>query len=352
MTNPFRLGFLTHFDGVGDAKVVYQNTLRLYEFADELGFEVGWIAQHHLQAGEGLPSPFPFLAAAAERTKKIRLGTAVVILPLENPIRLAEDAAVVDTLSGGRVELGIGSGFDPIAYKAIGVDIEKRREITSSHVNALQGALRGEPIGSADGPTLHPAAPTLANRVWQGVFSEQGARYAAQHGVGLLLNRATYGYDEPTDQVQEPWARAYLDTWKSWDGQLGKPRLGLSRIVYPSLDKRTAQAELQDGILRSSARLVKSGKFPAGLTTDEYFKRFHAFYGHPDEVAQELATDNVLPHITDLICQFNPGVPSIDQALRAFELIATKVAPALGWRPNAQGTSQPELQAEPLKQAA
>lgn len=348
MTNPFRLGFLTHFDGVGEAKVVYQNTLRLYELADELGFDVGWIAQHHLQPSEGLPSPFPFLAAAAERTKRIRLGTAVVILPLENPIRLAEDAAVVDTLSGGRLELGVGSGFDPIAYKVIGVDIEKRREITSANLSALQSALRGEPIGGPDGPRLHPAAPTLVNRLWQGVFSEQGARYAAQHGVGLLLNRATYGYEDPTDHVQAPWAQAYLDTWKSWNGQLGKPRIGLSRIVYPSLDKRTAQAELQDGVLRFSQRMVKNGRFPAGLSVEENFKRLHAFYGHPDEVAEELATDRVFPLITDLICQFNPGVPTIDQALRAFELIATKVAPALGWRPHTQDAGQPEL----LKQAA
>jgi alkanesulfonate monooxygenase SsuD/methylene tetrahydromethanopterin reductase-like flavin-dependent oxidoreductase (luciferase family) len=301
-----------------------------------------------LQSSEGLPSPFPFLAAAAERTKRIRLGTAVVILPLENPIRLAEDAAVVDTLSGGRLELGVGSGFDPIAYKAIGVDIEKRRELTTAGINTLQTALRGEALGGADGPRLHPAAPTLINRLWQGIFSEQGARYAAQHGVGLLLNRATYGYDEATDEVQYPWAQAYLEDWKSWNGQLGKPRIGLSRIVYPSLDKRTAQAELQDGVLRASERMVKSGRFPAGLTTEGYFKRLHAFYGHPDEVAAELATDRVLPYITDLICQFNPGVPSIDQALRAFELIATKVAPALGWRPYHQVESQPER----LKQAA
>lgn len=330
MTNSFRLGFLTHFDGAGDPRRVYQNTLELYTVADQLGFDVGWIAQHHLQESDGrLPSPFPFLAAAAERTKQIRLGTAVVILPLEHPVRLAEDAAVVDTLSGGRLELGIGSGFDPVAYKALGVDIEQRRELTTVGLHALQQALQGEPIGEG-GPRLQPPAPTLANRLWQGIFSEQGARYAAQHGVGLLLNRATYGYDEPTDQVQLPWAKAYLETW---NGRATQPRIGLSRIVYPGADKRTTQAELQDGILHAVKRLVKSGKFPDGLTTEGYFKRLHVFHGHPDEVSAELGADQVFPHITDLICQFNPGVPSLDQALRAFELIATKVAPALGWRP-------------------
>ncbi|MBX3014787.1 MAG: LLM class flavin-dependent oxidoreductase [Caldilineaceae bacterium] len=331
MTHTFRLGFLTHFDGAGDPYRIYQNTLELYTAADQLGFDVGWIAQHHLQEEDGrLPSPFPFLAAAAERTKRIRLGTAITILPLENPIRLAEDAAVVDTLSGGRLELGIGSGFDPVAYKAFGLDIEQRRELTTAGLTTLLQALRGAPLGSADGPILQPPAPTLADRVWQGIFSEQGARYAAQQGVGLLLNRATYGYDQPTDQVQLPWAKAYLE---SWQGRPTPPRIGLSRIVYPAADKRTAQAQLEQGILRSSARMVKTGKFPAGLSTEAYFKRFHAFYGHPEEVAAELASDEVLPYITDLIVQFNPGVPTLDNALKAFELIATQVAPALGWQP-------------------
>lgn len=331
MAHSFRLGFLTHFDGTGDPAQVYQNTLELYRVADQLGFDVGWIAQHHLQTESGrLPSPFPFLAAAAERTKQIRLGTATALISLEHPIRLAEDAAVVDTLSGGRVELGIGSGGDPVAYKIFGVDLEKRREITTAKLQVLLQVLRGEPIGGADGPVLQPPAPTLADRVWQGVFSEQGARYAAHHGAGLLLNRATYGYDEPTDQVQLPWAKAYLE---SWNGRPTKPRIGLSRIVYPAADKRTAQAQLEEGILRSSARLVKAGRFPAGLNTEGYFKRFHAFYGHPEEVAAELAADEVFPHITDLIAQFNPGVPSLDQAIKAFELLATQVAPALGWQP-------------------
>lgn len=133
--------------------------------------------------------------------------------------------------------------------------------------------------------------------------------------------------------MQLPWAKAYLE---SWHGRPTPPRIGLSRIVYPAADKRTAQAQLEKGILRSSARMVKAGKFPAGLSTVAYFKRFHAFYGHPEEVAAELAADEVLPHITDLIVQFNPGVPSLDQALKAFELIATQVAPALGWQPRSE----------------
>src|ERR1700753_2018342 len=116
MTQPpdqprFRLGFLTHVQGKGDLATTYRNAQELFVVADELGFDVGWVAQHHAPlGGGGLPSPWTFLAHAAARPTRIRLGTPITTLPLETPLRLAEDVSVVDTLSGGRVEIGVGSG--------------------------------------------------------------------------------------------------------------------------------------------------------------------------------------------------------------------------------------------------
>jgi len=99
----FRLGFLTHVQGRGDPATTYRNAQELFVVADELGFDVGWVAQHHAPlGGGGLPSPWTFLSHAAARTKRIRLSTAITVLPLENPVRLAEDVSVVDLLSGGR----------------------------------------------------------------------------------------------------------------------------------------------------------------------------------------------------------------------------------------------------------
>jgi alkanesulfonate monooxygenase SsuD/methylene tetrahydromethanopterin reductase-like flavin-dependent oxidoreductase (luciferase family) len=100
--------------------------------ADELGFDVGWVAQHHAPlGGGGLRSPWTFLAHAAARTKRIKLSTAITILPLENPVRLAEDLSVVDTLSGGRAEIGVGSGASEVEYGAFGADVSRKRELTS-----------------------------------------------------------------------------------------------------------------------------------------------------------------------------------------------------------------------------
>ncbi|GGN95189.1 luciferase [Actinoplanes lobatus] len=327
----FRLGFLTHVQGRGPLGEAYRQAQELFVVADELGFDVGWVAQHHIPLhGGGLSSPWPFLAHAAARTKRIRLSTAITILPLENPVRVAEDVAVVNTLSGGRVEIGIGSGSGPIEYAALGTDYERRREITTSHFEILRRALRNQEVGT-DGFTVQPPlTDDFTDRVWQAVFSGTGARYAAEAGANLLLNRATYGYTENTDVVQRAWADSFLESWN----EPRTPRIGISRFVFPAADKRTALAQISDGVLRATRNFVDRGTFPAGQSLDEYLRRFHAFYGHPDEIVAAFQQERVLPVATDLITQFNPGIPDFDAAVRALELIATEVAPALGWKPS------------------
>lgn len=329
-TPRFRLGFLSHVQGRGDdPRRTYRNAQELFVAADELGFDVGWVAQHHVsQGGGGLSSPWTFLAHAAARTRRIRLGTAVTVLPLEDPVRLAEDIATVDALSGGRVEIGVGSGSDEVEYAAFGKDAARKRELTSENLRVLRGALANEEVRTP-GFRIQPTAGDYGDRIWQGVFSEAGARHAAAAGSNLLINRAAYGFDAPTDEVQRPWVDAYLDAWN----RPHHPRIGLSRFVFPAKDKRTALAQIGDDVHRAALRMAERGTFPKGLDVEEALRRFHSFHGHPDEIVAALRQEKVLPVATDLIAQFNPAVPDHDAALRALELIATQVAPALGWKP-------------------
>jgi alkanesulfonate monooxygenase SsuD/methylene tetrahydromethanopterin reductase-like flavin-dependent oxidoreductase (luciferase family) len=329
MSMRFRLGFLTHVQGRGDLADTYRDAQELFVVADELGFDVGWVAQHHIPlGGGGLSSPWPFLAHAAARTRTIRLSTAITILPLENPVRLAEDVSVVDALSGGRVEIGVGSGAGPQEYAAFGADFDNKRQLTTDGLATLRRALSNEQIGTS-GFSIQPPAGDFTDRIWQGIFSAAGARHAAAAGSNLLLNRAAYGYQEATDTVQRPWADEFLAAWD----RPHTPRIGLSRFIFPAPDKRSALAQIEDGVRRATEGFVQRGSFPAGLSIEEQLRRFHAFYGHPDEIIQGLQAERVLPVATDLITQFNPGVPDRDAAIRALELIATEVAPALGWKP-------------------
>ncbi|MFD8963905.1 LLM class flavin-dependent oxidoreductase [Streptomyces sp. NPDC059568] len=337
-TPRFRLGFLTHVQGHGnDVARTYRNAQELFVAADELGFDVGWVAQHHVSlGGGGLSSPWTFLAHAAAKTTRIRLGTAITILPLEDPVRLAEDVAAVDTLSGGRVELGVGSGSSDVEYAAFGQDVARKRELTSENLEVLRRALANEEVRTP-GFRIQPTAADFTDRIWQGVFSGQGARYAATGGSNLLLNRAAYGFDAATDEVQRPWADAFL---AAWDGPY-RPRVGLSRFVFPAKDKDTALRQIGDDVHRAALRFAENGAFPKGLDRDEALRRFHSFYGPPEEIVTALRQEKVLPVATDLITQFNPAVPDHDAAIRALELIATEVAPALGWKPATKPATEP-----------
>ncbi|WP_399880832.1 LLM class flavin-dependent oxidoreductase [Streptomyces sp. BBFR51] len=334
----FRLGFLTHVQGRdADLARTYRNAQELFVVADELGFDVGWVAQHHVPlGGGGLSSPWTFLAHAAARTTRIRLGTAITVLPLEDPIRLAEDVSTVDALSGGRVELGVGSGSSDLEYAAFGRDVARRRELTSEHLDVVRRALSNEEVG-APGFRVQPATGDFTDRIWQGVFSERGATHAASRGSNLLLNRAAYGHDAPTDAVQRPWADAFLTAWD----RPRRPRIGLSRLVFPAKDRRTALRYIGDDVHRAALRMAEHGAFPKGLDLDEALRRFHAFHGSPEEIVTAFRQEQVLPLATDLITQFNPAVPDHDATVRALELIATEVAPALGWRPAARNEPAP-----------
>ncbi len=324
-----RLGFLTHLHVGKDAADSYRIGLDLFATAEQLGFDTGWVAQHHFLNGSGrLPSTLTFLAAAAERTQRIQLGTAIVILPLEDPLRVAEDAAVVDTISGGRLQLGLGTGGDPLTFAAFGQDLESRRDRYAKSLCVLGDALAGHRINGTDA-RLYPPAPTLSERTWESTLSTDGATRIGQNANGLLLARTAFLSSEATDQAQVPVARAYL---RERSTRSGAVRLGLSRTVYPAADRKTALSHLEGGVASYVEGMVQRGYFPAGLSQAEYFARSHIHYGHPEDVVASLRADRVLPMTTELICQVQPGHPTPDQIVTALERIANEVAPALGWR--------------------
>ena len=105
------------------------------------------------------------------------------------------------------------------------------------------------------------------------------------------------------------------------------------RVVPPHLPRRRSAH-------RAARRFSDRGAFPPGLDAEAALRRFHAFHGHPDEILAALQREQVLPVAADLLAQFNPAIPDHDAAIRALELIATQIAPALGWRPAFEGASQ------------
>src|SRR6266481_6120382 len=105
---------------------LYRDHLEEAVLAEELGFDCVWASEHHFSPDAWNPSPFTFLSAVAARTERVRLGTYVLLLPLHNPLRVAEDVAVLDNISRGRVDLGVGIGSAPNEFATFGIPVEGR----------------------------------------------------------------------------------------------------------------------------------------------------------------------------------------------------------------------------------
>lgn len=297
-----RLAFFTRLlDDVSPAER-FRLALEQIQHAERFGVGRAWVAQHHFRAAEGgLPSPFVFIAHAAAHTTEIRLGTGVVTLTLEDPVRVAEDAVVADLLTGGRVDLGLGSGGTPTSFAPFGLELAHKTEDYERKLAALLNALAGGELGA--GNTLHPPAGTLGERVWQATFSASGGARAGIHGHGLLLSRTQPRPAEHPDatlaEIQEPIIEAYLAALPNGV----TPRITASRNIFVAESRAIVEA------------------------TDLTQPDVHV--GTPDEVIASLLADRTLRHADEIAFQVPDVHTPHELILRSIELFATEVAPAL-----------------------
>ncbi|GAA3309013.1 putative FMN-dependent luciferase-like monooxygenase [Nonomuraea dietziae] len=315
-----RLGFFTRLLDQAPAGERYELAAEQIAHAEAHGFDSAWVAQHHFSESEGgLPAPLVFLAAVAARTSRIRLGTGIITLPLEHPVRVAEDTAVLDLLSGGRLEVGVGSGGTASSFAAFGHDSAARSAIYAEHLAILVNAWSGGDLGG--GNHLYPAAPRLLGAVWEATFSVGGGERAGRAGNGLMLSRTQPRAEGVTlAEVQRPIVDAYHEHLPAGT----PPRIVASRTAFVADSREEAQRYAQAGIARASRQ---SPELAAFLQADTHV-------GTPDEVVASLRADPTLDRVTDLVFQVHSVDPPHPLILRSIELLATKVAPALGWTPS------------------
>ncbi|MFI7530322.1 LLM class flavin-dependent oxidoreductase [Nocardia salmonicida] len=162
----------------GSAARLHGFTLEMCEEADRLGAASLWFSEHHLFDDGYLTQPLTFAAAAAARTRNARLGTAILIAPLHSPVDIAEQAALVDLISDGRLDLGIGTGYRPAEFELYNVSDRARYSRTDDMVRQLRQ------LWSAGGVTPLPVQDPIP--VWMGYHGPQGARRAGLLGAPLL----------------------------------------------------------------------------------------------------------------------------------------------------------------------
>lgn len=330
-----RLGFFTRLLEDAPADQRYRFALEQIQTAETHGFDSAWVAQHHFCAAEGgLPSPLVFLAHAAAQTSRIRLGTAIITLPMENGVRVAEDTAVTDVLSGGRLEIGLGSGGNPKSFPAFGTSFDERREVFADNLAALKTLLAGQSLDT--GHALYPQTAGLSEgrglseRLWQATFSSGGSGAAGAAGDGLMLSRTQpRPQDNPgasLDEVQLP----VIDTYFSQLPAGVEPRILASRtaVVADAEDLPKLRALTEPALRAEADRLV--GYDTSGLSLDELLIATDTYLGTPEQVVERLSTDRVLSRATDLSFQVHSVPATNETTLRSIELLATEVAPALG----------------------
>ena len=347
---PKRLGFFTRLLDQASPADRYRLGAEQIVHAERQGFDSAWVVQHHFNENEGgLPALLVFLSYVAARTTRIRLGTGIVTLPLEEPVRVAEDAAVLDELSGGRLELGVGSGGTPSSFAAFERDSSARGLIFARHLERLRTALGGEALG-ATRDHLYPAAPGLLDRIWQATFSADGGRRAGAAGDGLLLSRTQpRPADRPAmrlDDMQNPIIDAYLAALPN-----GRPaRIVGSRSVFVADRREEALRLAEIGLGRSLAHFKAAGFAPRGDSLADIIATYDVHVGTPDDVIESLSADTALARVTDLAFQVHSVDPPHAAILRSIELVAATVAPALGWSRGAttRETVRPRRQLETL----
>src|SRR5438552_9202505 len=291
--NSKRLGFFTRLLDQAPPAERYRMAAEQIRHAEKVGLDSAWIAQHHFHEAEGgLPAPFAFLGFIAAQTSRIRLGTGIVTLPLENPVRVAEDAAVLDLLSNGRLELGVGTGGNPSAFAAFGLDSAQRSEIFARNLDVVRNALAGGLL--AGGDTLYPSRPQLCGRIWQATFSVSGGARAGKAGDGLLLSRTQPRTKEAPRaslaEIQHPIIDAYLAALPRGC----EPRIMASRSVFAADDRAQALRFADTGLRRRLDHFISDGHTSPGDALTDMICVFEVHVWTADDVIFALRGDGIL----------------------------------------------------------
>ena len=246
---------------------VYDELLRQMVLAEELGFESVFFAEHHFSDYSVIPSPNLLIAALSQRTRRIRIGTLVNVLPFHNPVRLAEEVAMLDVLSGGRFEFGIGRGVQRHEFKGMSVPMAESRERFQEAIEVILLALTRDTF-SYDGryhqlegislsvkPIQKPHPP-----VWVTALSPSSIDWSADRSYPIV--QVFVGVDE----VQRSRER-YESAWKRAGNTGAMPPIGISRHVYVAETTERARRESR-AFLEFWTRLRKIAVPEPGVTHD------------------------------------------------------------------------------------
>jgi probable F420-dependent oxidoreductase len=316
----------------------YRETLELVRLAESVGFDSAWVSEHHGSSDGYLPSLLTMLAAFAAVTERIELGTGVVLAPLHDPLRLAEDAAVVDLLSGGRLILGLGLGWREEEFRMFGVSMRDRAARTLEAIEIMRRAWTGRRF-TFEGRSFRyedvkvtPAPERRGGpRIFIGGYDERAVRRAGRVADGYIT-----GVSEP-DELRSSLG-ALEEGARSVGRDPGDLALALTHNVFPDREGDPWEI-LAPGVAHQfgtydawDAGADTPGHDELDIAPSPTELRRSTAAGTPGEVAESLRP-LVEPHAAreELHLVVRLHYPGMDHetAARALELFAAEVMPEL-----------------------
>jgi alkanesulfonate monooxygenase SsuD/methylene tetrahydromethanopterin reductase-like flavin-dependent oxidoreductase (luciferase family) len=334
-----KLGFLTIglFDEA-DPRRGHESTLEIIELGERLGFDSAWLRHRHLQYG--ISSPVAVLAAASQRTSRIELGTAVIPLGWENPLRLAEDLATVDLLSGGRLNPGVSVG-PPMHYEqvkaALYPDTADAEDFSHERVRRLLDLVRGEPATDFRGTEgfetfsdrVQPHSPGLGRRRTRGGGSLGSARWAGEHGMNFLTSSVVKAEGPAGPEQSYDFAEIQLSHIRAFrtahpDGEDARVSQGL--VVIPTDSASPEQRAKYEEYAAERTPRTASPQGPARLMFAP------DIVGTSAEIAERLHAHAAFREVDEVVFAL-PFTFAHEDYVQILTDMATELGPALGWRP-------------------
>jgi len=332
-----KLGIFDHMDrGLAPLDRFYEERLKLVEAYDRAGFHAYHVAEHHATPLGVAPCPGVWLAAVAQRTQRLRFGPLVYLLPLYHPIKLLEEICMLDQISGGRFELGVGRGISPIELRYYGLDPE---QTAAMYAEALEVILRGmassvlnfegqhyqyRDVPMEMAPFQKPYPP-----LWYGLGRAEAIPWAAEKKVNIVGNLPGAGMRALTDRYRAEWDALGNDP-------ADLPLMGVGRHVVVAQTDREALEVARRGYDKWRASFLKlwiaHDMMPvAHAVFPEHFEdaeaQGRAVAGTPDKVRAFLQRTIDEAGLNYLLCRFAFGDITGDEALNSIDLFTRQVMP-------------------------
>ncbi len=302
----------------------YTEALELVQLADRLGYHTFWAAEHHFHPAGSLPAPPVWLAAASQVTRRIRLGSLVTVLPLHEPVALAEEFALLDRLSSGRLEIAMGTGNTPMEYEGFGLDPETRRAVFPSRMDLFLKALRGEEVGSPRRkvrinvlPVQRPPPP-----LWIAAGRREAIRHVGRQGFSLAM--IPYATVPDLSTLREE-IREYRDALPAGV----EPRVVAGYHIYAGADPKPAREALQRYLeqrlfSQSAGYLARVKEDPDLSSVDGLVRRGFVMMGSEEGIRRRIQ-DLEDCGVTEIAGIFDFGglpFPRIRESLERFARVA------------------------------